>query len=141
MRAREALGFGTVLGVGHPVPTLYLRLITGFGTLWDKLGQCPRDYSGFYLTALGQSRDSSRSQTVPPLCSRLWGFWGTGFPSRTVFPFGVVASALVYGVYGVLVPPRAGLLSLNSLLSHRHRFGAGAAAVLIFRGGCGRFRC
>ena len=26
------------MGVSHPVPPLYLRLITGFGTLWDKNG-------------------------------------------------------------------------------------------------------
>ena len=57
IRARDGfLGFGTVLGQFEA------------GTLWDKLGQCPRDYSEFCPGALGQSRDSSRSQTVPPLC-------------------------------------------------------------------------
>ena len=65
IRGRDGfLGFGTVLGCFEA------------GTLWDKLGQCPKDYLEFCPGALGQSRDSSRSQTVPPL--RSWLFGGSG---------------------------------------------------------------
>ena len=77
IRARDGfLGFGTVLGCFEA------------GTLWDKLGQCPKDYLEFCPGALGQSRDSSRSQTVPPLL--LVAFGGRDFLLGWLCPSGVV---------------------------------------------------
>ena len=142
IRGRDGfLGFGTVLGCFEAGTN---------GTRTGQLSRCPGGGSqhvfvcicayGFEIVyeALWDSPGTLRGPRQSHRFVR--GFGGRVFPSRMVLPSGVVASALVYGVYGVLELPRAGLLSLNSLLSHRHRFGARAAAVLIFRGRCGRFR-